>query len=495
MSKPICRPRKLQACQGRKTRACVRLRKACARTSARELSGRHLDSSSMRTKLEYSGPAEKYWAIVERLTPVGAVDLDRKTGRYAVYWYRDEDEDKKELVGSFHVSESADERYDLQRAIKILENYFSKSLNEEGLKARSNAWKAQINGDEELIYITRTPDGEKWVARWNGKIILESYTDEGACFMAAESKLKEILGHQELSGAKHYGTISGRTGKLYIWRYNRRSGLWDNVRDTLPENQERWLEILRRDEPNETFVVSARNMRVAKAPAKYPELSGAKHSDKALDTIRQMGTEPEQWVLCPIEWTKELAWVEGKVRCPDCRGNKYVRYDEAGKLVPRPAEILERSDPEYYHRDAELRTWDHKVRWDAREAGHKFGNCKRCMKEKRGWGFLPTGEIPGMVQRTVDVGRILWPPGCSFDSRFKSNMNCGLCNKLIMKSHQIPVIAKDASGQWHGMQVGSDCVKKFLTNVETIKGLNEDKYFADALARSEAWKDRLKDQS
>ena len=49
-----------------------------------------------------------------------------------------------------------------------------------------------------------------------------------------------------------------------IWRYNARSGYWELVRDTYPENTARWLEILRGDEPGVTF--KAAKKRPTKAP-------------------------------------------------------------------------------------------------------------------------------------------------------------------------------------------------------------------------------------
>lgn len=49
-----------------------------------------------------------------------------------------------------------------------------------------------------------------------------------------------------------------------IWRYNVVSGGWELVRDTYLENAERWLEILRGDEPGVTF--KAAKKRPTKAP-------------------------------------------------------------------------------------------------------------------------------------------------------------------------------------------------------------------------------------
>jgi hypothetical protein len=48
------------------------------------------------------------------------------------------------------------------------------------------------------------------------------------------------------------------TKPLHLWRKSRTSGLWRIARDVTPETAEQWLAIFRRDEPEETFVVSAR---------------------------------------------------------------------------------------------------------------------------------------------------------------------------------------------------------------------------------------------
>lgn len=201
------------------------------------------------------------------------------------------------------------------------------------------------------------------------------------------------------------------------------------------------------------------------------------HSDKALTTIRAMGTLPEQWVLCPIEWRREECLVPGDVTCPECKGEKYVKYDADGEVIPPPDSKTDYTAWSIFYHEA--------VR-EARKLSRNGGNCKKCQKVKRGWGNIgATGHVRGLVKAMVVVGYTLWPEGCEFDSRFKSGCNCNLCNKLVMKSNLIPVIAKDVSGRWHGMRVGQDCVKKFLANVETVKGLNEDRYFADAVKRSE----------
>lgn len=42
----------------------------------------------------------------------------------------------------------------------------------------------------------------------------------------------------------------------YLWKFNRVTGFWLMVRDSLIENAERWLEIYQGDEPEEFFTLS-----------------------------------------------------------------------------------------------------------------------------------------------------------------------------------------------------------------------------------------------
>lgn len=44
----------------------------------------------------------------------------------------------------------------------------------------------------------------------------------------------------------------------YLWKYNKRTGYWEMVRDSLIENAKRWLEIFQSDEPNEHFKLAKR---------------------------------------------------------------------------------------------------------------------------------------------------------------------------------------------------------------------------------------------
>ena len=44
--------------------------------------------------------------------------------------------------------------------------------------------------------------------------------------------------------------------QLSLYKYNKRSGMWDYQRSVTPETKDQWLHIFKKDEPNDHFVVS-----------------------------------------------------------------------------------------------------------------------------------------------------------------------------------------------------------------------------------------------
>jgi len=178
--------------------------------------------------------------------------------------------------------------------------------------------------------------------------------------------------------------------------------------------------------------------------------ANASHSAKALTTIENMGTLPSQWRLTPIDWIEEEREIPGMVTCPTCHGSKYVRIED-GRVIPPPS--LNSKDSFDYGNAA---------RKDAHRAGKKYGNCPTCAKSKSGWGLIPQGKIKGIVRAKVMIGYPKFPPSTKFDSRFFGGLHCNLCNKLIMKSHRVPVHATGDDGVTHGMFIGEDCAKKFF---------------------------------
>lgn len=181
-------------------------------------------------------------------------------------------------------------------------------------------------------------------------------------------------------------------------------------------------------------------------------MRGESHSDKALTTLARMGTTPQQWRLTPIDWVREEREVPGLVRCPTCRGRKFVRIED-GRVVPPPIEPASHAEDFAYGRDA---------RRDAARAGRPHGNCPTCGVAKRGWGVVPQGKIRGTIREEVMVGYPQFPPGTQFDSRFHAGTRCGLCDKVVVKSNRVPVHATGVDGVTHGMLVGRDCASKFL---------------------------------
>lgn len=53
----------------------------------------------------------------------------------------------------------------------------------------------------------------------------------------------------------------------HLWKYNRRSGLWDHQRTVTPETRQAWMKIFQRDEPSETFKLAQYKPR--QPPKKY----------------------------------------------------------------------------------------------------------------------------------------------------------------------------------------------------------------------------------
>lgn len=174
------------------------------------------------------------------------------------------------------------------------------------------------------------------------------------------------------------------------------------------------------------------------------------HSAKALTTLARMGTSPLQWQLTPIKWIEEEREVPGLVTCPTCHGRKFVRIVDGRVIPPPPANS----------RDSFA--YSNEARRDALRANRLYGNCPTCGKQKGGWGMIPQGKINGMVRARVMVGYPQFPPGTRFDSQYAAGMHCHLCNKLVMKSHRVPVHATGDDGVTHGMFVGEDCARKFL---------------------------------
>jgi hypothetical protein len=181
------------------------------------------------------------------------------------------------------------------------------------------------------------------------------------------------------------------------------------------------------------------------------------HSEKALKTIALMGTKPADWHITPIKWVKEMRLVEGTKTCPDCKGNKLVRIDAEGKVIPAPDTTTNEG---YY-------AWQEYMRLARTERNnyYRHDGCPTCVKYTRRFGSVSQGVVKAMVMAEVVVGYPQFPKDVSFDSRFHNYRVgasvCQLCSKSI-KSHMVVPVNTDGAGA-HAMYVGRDCAKKFLS--------------------------------
>lgn len=166
--------------------------------------------------------------------------------------------------------------------------------------------------------------------------------------------------------------------------------------------------------------------RQASTPA-APDLTSA-HSLKGLKTLELMGCDTNGWDLPPFKWVKQIIHVQVKVPCPTCHGNGQVADEEA------------------------------------RAAGQRFARkqCPTC-PPRRG-DYAGTGYVEKMEPREVEVSVPDWPKGTRWDSRFcAGNGQCELCAKRIYSPFSwLPVLGKNARGEWVAMWVGRDCGCKLL---------------------------------
>jgi hypothetical protein len=200
-----------------------------------------------------------------------------------------------------------------------------------------------------------------------------------------------------------------------------------------------------------------------------------------------MDTPVESWKLADILWTKELRKVPTKVTCLTCHGRGRVPYLPDGTLAlkfPEPAPTyatyVAAGTTNQYGKD--YGAWRDRER--AWETTRKLGRCPKC-PEKRGWYGYGTGQVVEMQEREVYVGRVQWPKGTRFDSRFdrmgeNHSSWCGLCAKLIMWSHLVPVVGLDRQGRYHGMWVGEDCARNLLS-VASSELRKKDRFLHEAL--------------
>lgn len=208
------------------------------------------------------------------------------------------------------------------------------------------------------------------------------------------------------------------------------------------------------------------------------------HSEKGLETLRQMGTTPEDWTFADIEWVKEKRLVPTKVSCPTCHHTGQANFRPSGELA-RPYEEVEPQPTFDYTNPEEERVcraryqeWLERKRAYGKE--NVRGRCPTC-PTRRNWPSYGTGEVDGVVEAEVMVGYIKWPKGTRFDSRFGCQWRgfrtavCELCSKSVKSLRMVPVVSHTDPA--HGMWVGADCARKFFD----IKPLKKGHFLAERL--------------
>ena len=86
------------------------------RYAALQIAREMIASTRAAPYLEYSGPREKVWAVMEAGEALGRVVLDRKSSVYTVEVYVEGDEDRRSLLGR---TMARDEREGLKRALSF----------------------------------------------------------------------------------------------------------------------------------------------------------------------------------------------------------------------------------------------------------------------------------------------------------------------------------------------------------------------------------------
>lgn len=218
------------------------------------------------------------------------------------------------------------------------------------------------------------------------------------------------------------------------------------------------------------------------------------HSEKALETFRQMNTVPADWGITDIEWKLEKRKVPTEIECPECRGKGQGYYDERGDFIAGKYELgeqvrgwLEQREGKKvfrHYRDSELKEF-------CKEKNFELKMCRKCGSarcSRRDWEgvYIGTGKVIVLKTREVWIGYIQWAEGTRFDSRFHNAIYnrggsvanvCELCSKSISKSHMVPVTGKGPDGVIHGMYVGIDCGRKFIG----VKNFKKDQFLAESL--------------
>jgi len=205
----------------------------------------------------------------------------------------------------------------------------------------------------------------------------------------------------------------------------------------------------------------------------------SKHSEKALATLADMGTDGKDWYHPPVRWEMEKRWLLTEVSCPDCkrqnlyRETYYAASDiETSSYGPNKEHTVKSVRPgarAYQWPEAMRRTMHE---YSSREAMASFVAVNGLVKMPCQWCTggryaQPTGLVKEPRLVDCNVGYLMWPEGAVEGSRFaitgqmsKSRWHCQLCAKGINKSLAVP-LAHKKDGKLLKMFVGSDCARKF----------------------------------
>jgi hypothetical protein len=180
-------------------------------------------------------------------------------------------------------------------------------------------------------------------------------------------------------------------------------------------------------------------------------------SDKVQVTVTAMGLDLSTMKVTDFRTVREERMVMSEVRCPTCKGNKFVTRNEAGEVM----------------------RFDNINSVEAREARFAMkrrgdeGYCRTCSNPRKQQGY-PQGVVKKMVTKMVTVHYPIWPVGTKFDSRFDHH-DCGACGKNGIVTGTVPMVGTDANGTVHGMYVGQDCAGKFFeTAKDMVKQMKKD---------------------
>jgi len=145
----------------------------------------------------------------------------------------------------------------VQRNAKF--SQFAESVLEYGTDAARMAYARATPGQSQEIIMARY-SADKALEAINSANLQRAfklYSEEACCDECVEEDLPEL------------------EENLSLWKYNKITGIWKQERSVTPETKDKWLEIFKKDSPDETYVISS------KKPSKKP----MKESEEILEEV------------------------------------------------------------------------------------------------------------------------------------------------------------------------------------------------------------------